>query len=554
MKRNLPWKKSISAIVSIVLVMSVFSSFSPNEALKVSASSPPYADNTYLIPQDTNNWTTSTNDGVNDVTIDESGKIIIGRQGYAYYSGSILQNKLAQFVFQLEPTSNLSGAWAGFVLRPSDPSVGLFSQQSGYLIIILDGAIQLLKIGSGFSITQLGATISNSVIKDNGVHKIRTGTITEGSDVRVVFEIDDNMIFDYLDSDNPIMNNTSFMQSNCGEVFTGILTYNTNYYEKTFVLPSNSNYWDLGSQAYKTGYNDGVVIAASGAATYKGSSMNNRLFQMSLQSNIPDGSWTGIFFRQSQSGKGFSQQYAYLVYFENNMIGLLNIKNGVGYTIDTPIFHDGKQRTVRFGAIDEGEDVRIIVDVDGINFVNYLDTSPDKIKTDSYFSVNNYGDFGAAYTGGQSLVDNTAFANHNVSSDGKYYVSNIQLGSTIGDFKNDVSLNLGNGETLAFKDENGNEITDNNIIIKTGFTVDISFGGFKANTYIMVIYGDVNSDGAIDLNDLVSVRNCLLGDHTISDTLKYAGDLYGEGSITLNDLVGMMAYISGTGTINQNPG
>ena len=60
------------------------------------------------------------------------------------------------------------------------------------------------------------------------------------------------------------------------------------------------------------------------------------------------------------------------------------------------------------------------------------------------------------------------------------------------------------------------------------------------------ILGDVNGDGIVNLDDLVVVRDYLLGVGTISDPYKFAGDLYGEGNITLNDLVGIMAIISGS--------
>ena len=68
----------------------------------------------------------------------------------------------------------------------------------------------------------------------------------------------------------------------------------------------------------------------------------------------------------------------------------------------------------------------------------------------------------------------------------------------------------------------------------------------------MVIYGDVNGDGLINLNDLASLRDDVLGVNPITDTFKQAGELYGESGITLNDLVGLMAYISGAGNIDQN--
>ena len=74
----------------------------------------------------------------------------------------------------------------------------------------------------------------------------------------------------------------------------------------------------------------------------------------------------------------------------------------------------------------------------------------------------------------------------------------------------------------------------------------------KTDTYTLVIYGDVNGDGDINLNDLVSIRDSILGAQSVDEKFDSAGDFYGEGCITLNDLVGIMAQISGSGTISQN--
>ena len=87
---------------------------------------------------------------------------------------------------------------------------------------------------------------------------------------------------------------------------------------------------------------------------------------------------------------------------------------------------------------------------------------------------------------------------------------------------------------------NGNEK------IGTGTTLDCFVNGIKTNTYTMVILGDVNGDGALNLNDLASVRDNIFGINPIKGPYKQAGDLYDEGTITLNDLVGMMADISGS--------
>ena len=87
--------------------------------------------------------------------------------------------------------------------------------------------------------------------------------------------------------------------------------------------------------------------------------------------------------------------------------------------------------------------------------------------------------------------------------------------------------------------------------VGTGTTVDVTVNGTDTQ-YTALLYGDINGDGLVDLSDLVSMRNYILGNQSLSGSLKTAGNFYGESDISLNDLVGLMANISGIGTISQN--
>ena len=166
-----------------------------------------------------------------------------------------------------------------------------------------------------------------------------------------------------------------------------------------------------------------------------------------------------------------------------------------------------------------------------------LVTTADKSSDNSYTSINSYlNDQVIAH------VFKSNYAKNNI-------MTNIQPGKTIRDFMQGITIN-GNVDFI-FKDSQGNILYDDNTI-GTGATVDVYNGSVLTNTYTFLMYGDVNGDGKVDLNDLVAIRDSILGVHPISDIYETAGDLYGENGITLNDLVGVMANISGLGNINQN--
>jgi hypothetical protein len=146
-----------------------------------------------------------------------------------------------------------------------------------------------------------------------------------------------------------------------------------------------------------------------------------------------------------------------------------------------------------------------------------------------------------------SVADPVSFGTHKISGT---KISNIVVGSTVTDFL--VGVNVRSDTTLVVRNSSDTAtlVTDNPV--GTGTIVKVTTGDVTTQ-YTMVIYGDVTGDGKINLSDLVSIRNNILGVGDIQGNYKSAGDLYDENNITLNGLVGVMSYVSQAGTINQNP-
>ena len=124
----------------------------------------------------------------------------------------------------------------------------------------------------------------------------------------------------------------------------------------------------------------------------------------------------------------------------------------------------------------------------------------------------------------------------------------ISPNTTVSAFKSMISAS---DDSLKVVDANGNEVTSGQV--GTGMKLQVMVNGSATDTQNIVIYGDVNGDGSINLSYLVSIRNNIIGTYTLNGLYESAGDLYGENNITLNDLVGIMSAISGTGSINQSP-
>ena len=144
-------------------------------------------------------------------------------------------------------------------------------------------------------------------------------------------------------------------------------------------------------------------------------------------------------------------------------------------------------------------------------------------------------------------VDPVDLSNYKISAGN--ILTNIQLGTSVSDCKN-VLAPL-SSYSVVLNDVNGHNLIDDKTV-GTGTTINVYQGSNLTNTYTVVIYGDVDGDGIINLSDLVDIRNNLLGVATLGAIFQKSGDLYGEGRSTLNDLVGVMASVSNAGTINQN--
>lgn len=111
--------------------------------------------------------------------------------------------------------------------------------------------------------------------------------------------------------------------------------------------------------------------------------------------------------------------------------------------------------------------------------------------------------------------------------------------------------------SLYFTAEAGNidDVTFDYDKIATGATVTLyDANGDEIDTYVMVIKGDVNGDGAIKLTDSAAVSKHLAGTAEISDSGEsakdYAADVNCDGSIKLTDSAAISKHLAGTADID----
>ena len=106
-------------------------------------------------------------------------------------------------------------------------------------------------------------------------------------------------------------------------------------------------------------------------------------------------------------------------------------------------------------------------------------------------------------------------------------IKNISEQTKKSDFDN--KLKLGLTYKITRNDEEINE-TDN---IATGDILTTSAG----DKYTLIVAGDINKDGKVDLKDLIKIRKSILDDSNLETNEGLAADCNSDGKINLKDLV-----------------
>ncbi|HHW69091.1 MAG TPA: hypothetical protein GX747_01965 [Tenericutes bacterium] len=129
----------------------------------------------------------------------------------------------------------------------------------------------------------------------------------------------------------------------------------------------------------------------------------------------------------------------------------------------------------------------------------------------------------------------------------KNYMSGINLGTTAETFISNIS-NLTNEATTIIKDVNGSIKTTSKL--GTGDKIIITTGS-ETKEFITTIYGDINSDGNIDIVDLLRVQKYILGTSNLSEYFVKAADTNKDGNVDIVDLLRIQKHILGSISIQQ---
>lgn len=146
-----------------------------------------------------------------------------------------------------------------------------------------------------------------------------------------------------------------------------------------------------------------------------------------------------------------------------------------------------------------------------------------------------------ANTGGFSV-------NPKYSVDGINYVSGISLNTKVSDFVKNLNIVGGYAQVKNASGANKQDST----VVATGDTVSIYYdNGTQYAKWTVLIYGDVNGDGAISNSDRIKIRNHVLGTSKLTGVYYTAADVSKDRNVTNTDRIKVRNHILGTTPITQ---
>jgi len=116
------------------------------------------------------------------------------------------------------------------------------------------------------------------------------------------------------------------------------------------------------------------------------------------------------------------------------------------------------------------------------------------------------------------------------------YISKVTVGTTA----NALWSGLNEKDYVVVYDKNG-AVVSGSTVIGTGMTAVIMDEGTTVKRYTIVVTGDTNGDGKINITDMIAVKACTLKKSGLSGAYEKAGDVNGDGKINITDFIKVKA-------------
>lgn len=303
----------------------------------------------------------------------------------------------------------------------------------------------------------------------------------------------------------------------------------TNYYQKFNTINHSNLYWHQYMQNIR-------ALTSESRKTYnayynKGLINNSYTFKIPVYNNMPDATSLSISNNtdntlSSLSVSGCNLNPSFNSAATNYTCSVLNSVNQVTVTAS---------KTSSYSSM-TGDGVVVLNNPS--TEVNVVVTAANGDKRTYKITINK------VEPGKESPADIISSLGYNNSNN---MISGIELGTDssniIANIKNQYSLS-----SVEIKDKNGNVKSSGQIA--TGDQIIISSNN-QTVIFVVVIKGDINSDGKISISDLAMIKAKLLGTNNLNGAYYEAADINRDGKISISDLAMVKAHLLGTSKITK---
>lgn len=335
-----------------------------------------------------------------------------GSNGIAGYTAETVGNE--GLTFKVIPTFDPHDGWVAFSLRSANPSYPLWDSGHNYTVLIKgDGDIELQKwLGTSQMIL---AVNSDGLVGPGQSSSIMFGAYDEGDDVRILLEVNGEIVIDYLDQDNPITEKGYFscmVYQNSSAVLVGTeegsdsddngIEYGEIKHkdaamtslleqERWFSLPTSGI-------AHVKADADQVVVSGQGSVAYKNKLTFEKL-SFDFKGDFEDDSESMFMFQFNKNRRGSYYNQLHTVDYSNYSYGLTFNRSGQIELVKMANKADGKTLLVVPSALDFTETQRINLEMEEVEkgiveFRLYLNESEEVYAVRDEQYGGNYTDGG----------------------------------------------------------------------------------------------------------------------------------------------------------------
>ena len=118
-------------------------------------------------------------------------------------------------------------------------------------------------------------------------------------------------------------------------------------------------------------------------------------------------------------------------------------------------------------------------------------------------------------------------------------VTKVKIGTTTNGLLNQIN------EKQYCKITKGGRQVSGSIVTATGMSLCVVNNGRVVKTYSIIVAGDTNGDGVINITDMIAIKQNILGRSSLSGIYKTAADINEDGRINITDFIKAKAKILG---------